>query len=1782
MQKHGSLNHIYRLVWSQLTNGWVAVAETAKGKGKGRNQQRKLIAAALALAAIVGEIPAALAANVIPILPVLSTTIKGSGNAVVTSGAGGMTITQSTQNALLNWNSFNVGESNFVNFVQPNASSVTVNNILGNNPSNILGYVHANGSIFLINPNGIVFGPHAQVNVGGLVASALALEGSGGSYKFSGSGSIDNQGKISSGSYVVLLGSSVTNEGMVTAPLGTIILGAGNQATMNLGSSTGNVSLKIDKSTLKNLVANGGVIIADGGQIIMTAGARDELMASVVNNAGVLQARTVGVNKGSISLLADKEGGALGGTVTVGGMLDASAPLTGDGGAIETSGDTVNVMTGFALTAKSAKGHSGSWLLDPTDLTIAASGGNMTGMDLKMALSSGDTTLKVSGNININDNTNPVTWTGHALILNAGENININAPMFASGAAQFYMYYGQSTQAGTGYVINVTAPVSLTSSMSGNFHTMQGSGGALLDYTIIDATGGVNALQAMSTGGNYVLGSDIDGAATSSWSHPDGAGFIPIGTAGSPFTGVFNGMGHTIANMITVSFVQDDTGALFGGIGSKGVVSNVGLTNATVLGQAETGGLTGFNAGLISNSYFTGRVSGTGETGGLAGSNSGNIQTSYANAETYSNINGGGLAGQNQSSGVISNSYALGAVTAQFDAGGLVGTNLGVINYSYALGVTIGSNYAAGLVGKNSGTITKSYSAGQVFGTSNAGGLTGVGSTGTVTSSYWDKTSSNQTLSGGGTGLVTADMQNTANMNQFNFTTTPGTASAWVMVDADGTLNGSNGATYPMLASEYSQSIRNVHQLQLMNMNLTQHYMLANNIDASGTGTAGADVWNTANGFVPVGTNGNPFLGTLDGQGNTIDALTVHLANDTNYAGLFGQTGSSSSIVNLNLTNASVSGDGDVGALVGDNSGLIRNSSSSGTVLGNSIVGGLIGYMSGGTVAFSHAGGTVTASTIGFAGGLVGSANSGTISTSYASASVSGNNEIGGLIGLSGASVNACFATGNVSGGLIVGGLIGFNGGPVTFSYATGPVTVAGASQAGGLIGINVGTVNQTYATGVVTAGVGGTAGGLVGLNNGGTVTASYWDTSTNNADGGGGGSTGVSGADIKNIGTFAGWDFGNTWFIYPAQTAPLLQVFMKPVTIALVSNALTSTYNTSPYNVANNVAWFDGITKLPIPQPATDIYTSPVSGPVNAGIYSIAPGGFYSDQLGYMITPKTSGTLTINQAPLSISTQTASNKTYDSTTTATLNTAMLSGVFASDLGNVGIAPTASFAQANVGNGIAVTVNENLSGPVSGNYYLQNPATGLSANITPETVVVTTRPVIKTYDGSTVTSGSSVIQGPLAIVDTSQPNPGSLYGDTLTGGTFAFSPNGNAGINKTVTVSNVKIANAANAGNFNLVDDANTTSTINPATLWVSNETADSRFYNGTVAARLESGKLHGVLGTDVVTLNESGLTGTFASPNASITASSSGNCFGLPGISCNPIAVTGHDTLSGAAAGNYTLQQQSGMNAYIAPIPLAINGTAQNKVYDGNSSATMVPTAPNTSFVTALFSFAPIPTGEGFAASTETGVFSSKNVGMRSVAVTDKVIPNAGTSLNNYILPPTNFTTIANITPARLYYVANPKSILPGVKPTGLGGTMSGFVGGYTLLSALSGKPIWSTTATSTSKAPATYPITGSGYTANFGDYQLFQDAGNANALCISATLNCGIIIRMEQIHSSAVQQATASGASAPDTDNTLLPVQTVLKSTPVPQADDRQKLPNLQIRDGGVKLPENAVAMN
>ena len=302
------MNCAYRLIWNEDLNAWVVAPEIASARGK--RGQVKRSAAALMLTLAIGA-HAALAADL------ATTALPGggqvsAGQATISSTGAAMTINQGSQRAIINWQNFDIGSQASVNFQQPNSAAVTLNRAGGPTASRIEGQLTANGQVFLINPNGVLFGSGARVNVGGLVASTLNIRDDdflSGNYNFSGNGgSITNQGQITAapGGYLAFIAPTITNSGTLSAPQGTVAMGAGERVRLNFAGDR-LVGLDVSAGTIDTLITNNQAIRADGGAILLTAAGAEAVTRSVINNTGVLEASSLTSDGGRIVLTAGND-----------------------------------------------------------------------------------------------------------------------------------------------------------------------------------------------------------------------------------------------------------------------------------------------------------------------------------------------------------------------------------------------------------------------------------------------------------------------------------------------------------------------------------------------------------------------------------------------------------------------------------------------------------------------------------------------------------------------------------------------------------------------------------------------------------------------------------------------------------------------------------------------------------------------------------------------------------------------------------------------------------------------------------------------------------------------------------------------------------------------------------------------------------------------------------------------------------------------------------------------------------------------------------------------------------------------------------------------------------------------------------------------------------------------------------------------------------------------------------------------------------------------------------
>ncbi|MEY3786128.1 MAG: Heme/hemopexin-binding protein precursor, partial [Pseudomonadota bacterium] len=284
-------NNLYKIIFSKRLNKLIVVGENAKSatkapgvssakKGGSRFSARglKALAGTLAFSLSTGMALADPAANALP-----SGAQVAQGDVSISQSPNNtLTINQTTDRAVVNWQSFDIGSAAAVNIVQPNSNSVQLDRVVGDNPSQIFGSLTSNGHVVLINPNGIVFGQDGSVNASGFTASTLNTSDSdfmSGNAHYSAkgaNGSVVNHGTIqaASGGYVALLGATVSNDGKIVTPQGTTYLAAAETVTIPV-SSSGKIKLELTPSAINAAVSNtgNGVIHAEGGHVFLQASA---------------------------------------------------------------------------------------------------------------------------------------------------------------------------------------------------------------------------------------------------------------------------------------------------------------------------------------------------------------------------------------------------------------------------------------------------------------------------------------------------------------------------------------------------------------------------------------------------------------------------------------------------------------------------------------------------------------------------------------------------------------------------------------------------------------------------------------------------------------------------------------------------------------------------------------------------------------------------------------------------------------------------------------------------------------------------------------------------------------------------------------------------------------------------------------------------------------------------------------------------------------------------------------------------------------------------------------------------------------------------------------------------------------------------------------------------------------------------------------------------------------------------------------------------------------------
>ena len=350
-------------------------------------------------------VPATLLATVVSHANPLDGQVVAGSATITTPTPTTELINQQTNSAIINWKSFDIGTGETTQFIVPDYTGVTLNRVVGSqDPSKILGTLKSNGTVMVVNPDGILFGPHSIVDVGGLLATTSDIEDKdfmAKNYQFTKQGkstaSIVNQGMITvkDEGIAALVAPGVRNEGVITAKLGKVTLGAANKFTLDFygddlislmlnDTLEGDVISSATGKPLSDKVANAGTIKADGGTVVLKAATARKVVNSVINNTGVIEANSVGLKNGKIILSAataeTKVADAPVQKVKVSGTLSASGKKKGEkGGKVYVTGEAVEVANAKINASGDAGGGAiligGDYLgHKATDVEIAALG----------------------------------------------------------------------------------------------------------------------------------------------------------------------------------------------------------------------------------------------------------------------------------------------------------------------------------------------------------------------------------------------------------------------------------------------------------------------------------------------------------------------------------------------------------------------------------------------------------------------------------------------------------------------------------------------------------------------------------------------------------------------------------------------------------------------------------------------------------------------------------------------------------------------------------------------------------------------------------------------------------------------------------------------------------------------------------------------------------------------------------------------------------------------------------------------------------------------------------------------------------------------------------------------------------------------------------------------------------------------------------------------------------------------------------------------------------------
>lgn len=545
-----------------------------------------------------------------------------SGSATITNSGNSTVINQTSQQAIINWQSFNINKGQTTQFVQNNSSSVALNRI---NPSQgasqIYGTLSSNGQVILVNAAGIHFNSSATVNVGGLIASTSGITDANflaGNYVFDQASSyrgasIINDGRIiaASNGLVALIGSNISNTGFIQAESGSILLGSGSKFTIAFNGDQ-LINFSVDASVANAKVVNTGSLVADGGAILVSAQTASAVLDNEIDMRGVAQANSVsqqggeivlGTNGGvSVSgqvLAKGVASGTTGGTIqisatnqinTVGAVIDASGDA--GGGNVSFTANSVNNLASYVLANAYTSGSGGS---------ITYNGMNSNFAD-SLVSAAGLGTGSFGGNIQVFSN-------------------NINASLGSLVTASGDFLGGSVTMSGV--------PVAGSSSNAANI-TLDSWSAITADGTGTDSVVGGNInlyannellaglVSAHDNNNTYAVGGDIGIYGQNVYLLPGAyvdasanfvGGVVTLG--GNPYST----SSSTASNVVSTGLFSDVSAAVTGNDGFGGVITVSGNT-VSLGGELD---VSGNSLPTVTYSYSNSSGSGSMCSGGFGG-----------------------------------------------------------------------------------------------------------------------------------------------------------------------------------------------------------------------------------------------------------------------------------------------------------------------------------------------------------------------------------------------------------------------------------------------------------------------------------------------------------------------------------------------------------------------------------------------------------------------------------------------------------------------------------------------------------------------------------------------------------------------------------------------------------------------------------------------------------------------------------------------------------------------------------------------------------------------------------------------------------------------------------------------------------------------------------------------------------------------------------------------------------------------------------------------------------